>query len=99
MYRFERVSRSTDDAVLYAVLLDNGARNVVIVCWHADDWRLDRIMEFDFGDQTKRLDAIDVATKMTRMYAKGEPRRARTLFEASRFYVPPPLLDEPDGAA
>lgn len=83
--KFERIFRNAQDTVLFAVVVDNAMRHVMVTRWPADETQVVRAISFNYADQTERAYAFSVATDIARHLARSNVNAAAEVLAASPF--------------
>jgi hypothetical protein len=90
-YTFERIYRNASNTVLYAVMMDNGARHIVIRRWPVQDAGSTPVVAFFFGDQTDRLRAVWTGGEMAKHFSRGRTVEAMKLLQKEGFEQEQPI--------
>jgi len=88
MYTFERIFRTKNDAVLFAVCVENAGRHVAIKRWAADNLLAQVVFEFFYNDYTDRLRALRTASSVAYLLARGRPDDAAVALRAAGYEQP-----------
>lgn len=88
-YSFERIFRNAQDTILFAVMIDNGKRHVMIMRWETDDVVYgvlpSEAMGFWYEDQTDRPRAFAVAADIARHLSRARLAEANDVLAKSKF--------------